>query len=71
LSGLAVGILGYYFSARYQPVIQRWSQAQVQVVNRWLLDKYQQNRFQQDVENGENVDTHTLLSQMPSSTPVT
>jgi membrane protein implicated in regulation of membrane protease activity len=70
LTGLAVGILGYYFSTRYQPAIQRWSQAQVQVVNRWLLAKYQQNRYQRDVENGDNVDPDTLLSQMPSSTPV-
>mmetsp|Transcript_13826 Transcript_13826/g.22233 ORF Transcript_13826/g.22233 Transcript_13826/m.22233 type:complete len:582 (-) Transcript_13826:1975-3720(-) len=63
LTGLAVGILGYYFTTRYQPVIQRWTQAQVKESNRWLYLKYQRHFYSQDIvlEGSDNVDPSMLL----------
>mmetsp|Transcript_20743 Transcript_20743/g.50976 ORF Transcript_20743/g.50976 Transcript_20743/m.50976 type:complete len:639 (-) Transcript_20743:123-2039(-) len=31
--GLLVGILGYYFAVRFQPIIQKWAQEQVAMIN--------------------------------------
>mmetsp|Transcript_20741 Transcript_20741/g.50972 ORF Transcript_20741/g.50972 Transcript_20741/m.50972 type:complete len:641 (-) Transcript_20741:123-2045(-) len=33
LMGLLVGVLGYYFAVRFQPIIQKWAQEQVAMIN--------------------------------------
>ena len=73
IMGMSVGLLGYNFSVRYQPVIQRWSRVKVQEINSLLQEKYSPRfssssiTIMEDID-GENTDTNTFLPErMPSN----